>query len=626
MFAVIIIILLVFFGWGQAGNSIPPLPAVIEGNFLASCISVPCQNQYTCDGITYQCKLQDGEFCTNGASCSNGSFCSGRCVPEYSSIGGLNDYCPCDNLYTCILQTDGYRTCKGGGGAPCTNNLDCAGASCNADTGLCRSGRGVSLPCLLNTDCLSLNCNDGFCQNGQTTGQLGSACASPCVPYTGSVCAGGLSCLCNNGEFTPGTCVAATQGLLDICTSSLLCSGDLSCYGNSGGLCSGTGTCSCIFNNPNPNVPEGFCISDMTLVGDECLNNSNLGCDTGGLCTTTCGGASVVTAYSFSRGDVNLRNNFPTATITTVSRAFPGPGVITPYKMFTTSNGDIDTIYLVDHNLGLWSIQYDAITATVVSPWIELIPYSMTIGNRTLTLIDAGYNGVYMIVAFSETVGTVTADTVYTFGDGELTPFNVTTGLPGTQYFETTALSIDYIDISPSNPNSSGDDVLIGTAGAVYRKLSSSSTYIRATVVGGPNNGVPITYVAGPPRFYFDINGSSANNISFVGTITPVDVSTLPQALQFSGSVAGFAAPVDPAGVTLFGVYDYDIHSPDIGGMAHSGTIMLCRILNGAETGNNVVALSYGGSVAFVPQQVGTSSKSAATASTYYVISTGSCS
>jgi hypothetical protein len=51
------------------------------------------------------------------------------------------------------------------------------------------------------------------------------------VGFTGAQCIGTitqpLSCSCLNGQEQPGTCVAATQGIVSVCSTNTLCSAEL---------------------------------------------------------------------------------------------------------------------------------------------------------------------------------------------------------------------------------------------------------------------------------------------------------------------------------------------------------------------------------------------------------------
>lgn len=461
--------------------------------------------------------------------------------------------------------------------------------------------------------------------------------------------------------------MAANQGILSTCSIYSVCGEDLICLDDTGGGCTAgskacTGcSCSCFFPYDDPNAQSnGGCIIGMGAgVNGLCFNESGLGCDEGPRClSNNCSGGSVVSIYRFIReGSIDSGVMFPTATSTEVLVGFTGPsGVITPYKMFATSEGAVDTIYLVDHAQGLLSIQYDT-SSGVAGSWITNIPY-MSSGR---TLIDAGYNGTTFIVAFEETVNGMTNDTVYSGTSlDNLGPFNPTSGsgIMGTQY--TTggvALSINYIDISPANDVSRGNDVLISINGTIYVKPRESSTYSIGTIAGGPSNGRQMTGLTGPARFYFDVienpggagspvcpeSGSnrpvqcpSVNNIAFVGPFTAFSDEAQPQSydqvLQFSGNVAGIALPIDKfANQVQYRVFDFSIFSPTSEqtdgstGMQGSSIISLAQAYRGSELIDNVVASTFGGLTAILPYRIGVSARSVATGNNFYILSIGSC-
>ena len=644
-----------------------PIPLSSPGGFLSPCTTNPCNTGLACDGSTFVCKLIAGAPCDDFTDCANGLVCSGLCAT--GATGGLNQLCPCNPGFLCTQQEGGLTLCKGGGGTPCQNNTDCASELCQSN-GVCAAGSPNAFPCTSDSQCGSQNCSNGFCQNnGIVTGTLGAACAnSSCVTFTGASCNSTptepLSCQCINGPGQPGTCVAATQGIISICSTLRACATDLVCFDMFAQGCdSGDTGCLCLFpyTDANTLATGSNCIAGMSPVGSECFNSNALGCDSGGMCAASvCGGAPVLAVYRFGRPDIsNLRTNYVGATNTTIA-PIPGPsGNISPHKLFSESAGNIDTIYLVDNLQGLLSLQYNPIAMSVVTPWTVLIPHTTTATTggvtTTKTLIDAGYNGTNFLIAFDEVVtGGGRNDTVYIgTGPTNLVPFNVQSGpgITGTQYTtDGVALSIDYIDISRANDVSPGNDALISVNGTVYIKQSAEPRYSIGVIQGGPMNGNTMTGVTGPARFYFDNTenpsgtgpaicpqtGNSNNpiacpsyyNVSFVAPFRGFGGGSYDQVMQFSGNVAGIADPIDRFEETVhvqYRVFDYSIYSPVPGGMLQAGIIMLTSaFLNGTFI-DNMVVLSLGGNTTPVPYRISPTSRSVASANAFYVISLSSC-
>jgi len=654
--------------------------SVQTGTFLSSCTTSSCNNGLICDGTNFTCRFPAGAPCSEFSDCVTGLICSGLCAA--GATGSLNNLCPCSTGYQCILQENNLTLCKGSGGTTCGVDSDCVSALCEA--GICATGAPNGFPCTLDIECSSFNCNIGFCQPfGATTGVIGSACSGNCVTFDGAICNNGpgmipLACECLDGIGAPGTCVTAEQGILASCSQFAACGVSLVCYNAVANICTGTGSaCICVFPYDDPNIQAtgGICISGMTVgFANECFNNNRLGCDIGGQCiNTSCGGQSVVAKYNFSNlFDTNLQTAFIGATQTSILPAFSGPiGIIQPYKLFSTSNGVVDTIYLVDSLQGLLSIQYDTNLNIILSPWIINIPHITTIVIGTTTiqrvLIDVGYNGFIFLVAFDETVvgTTIQNDTVYSGVNlTNLTPFNVLsgpgfTGLTGTQY--TTggvALSIDYIDISQANDAEPiGNDVLISINGTIYVKQNFFTTYSIGIIIGGPLNGTTMSGLTGPARFYFDntenaqgsgpplcpgigqdnpIQCQSYKNIAFVGPFTSFSATgtmmSFDQVLQFSGNIASVAIPSDRFDSVQYKVFDFSIFSPTNGtisgatGMQGAGVIMLANAFTSAGILiDTVVAGIFGGATTIFPYRIGNSSRSVATANAFYIISTGSC-
>jgi hypothetical protein len=630
---------------------------------LSACTTTPCSGDLACDGNTFTCKLPEGALCTDSTDCVTGLICSGICTS--GPTGNINQFCPCLTIlnYYCVSGPNNTNICKGGANASCGTGSDCISNIC--DNGLCAAGAADSAPCTTGSDCGSGFCSSGFCQQpGIATGTRGAACAGGCVNFVGATCnstpAAPLSCVCNNGPDEPGTCSTPQQGILSSCSSNTPCANDLVCFTNGSPTeCTGTTGCYCAFpyNNPNAAGTGGVCINGMTNNSSlqQCFNSRGLGCDNGGMCSTSsCGGPAVLAVYNFSNTSAsNLGADFLSATNSAILPVSNLPGVISPYKMFAVSDLQlvgIDTIYLVDHTIGFWATKYNTLTGQTVTPWFQILPYQSTTtvsGTTTVqTLIDVGYfqqvnQPSQFLVAFHQTVTVgvnppMSNDVLYLYTNGVgSAPFNPQpgSGLTGTQY--TTAnvpLTISYVDISPVNNVSAGGDALIVSAGSVYLKLASQTKYSIANITGGPFNGQAMTGTTGPVRFYYDVtvqgetggppvcpsNGSSpvacpsANNIAFVKP-------SVTGAVQYSGNLASLIMPVDRNNLLQYNVFDFDIGS-NVAGNNFSGTIAL----NTSAAGTNV-ALGFSATNTAVPYRVSSTSRSAVSDNAFYVISVGSC-
>lgn len=659
----IIVVFVLFLIIGVELNSEPNAGVtLINNDFLGSCATNTCAVPYVCDGTSYICKLPVGAPCTSAGECVAGSFCSGLCVTGLT--GQLNQYCPCNPVNVCTPQSDGSNVCKGRGGVPCTANSDCASGFCvstaSADTaasGLCAAGSPNAYPCRVNGDCASGNCSSGFCQApGFVSGQAGSACAGTCVGYSGAACISTplapLQCSCRNGANVPGTCVVPDRGLFSACGVISECADQYMCYNGRGVACGEVDmNCLCLFPYPDPEVPPPgkSCIEGMISVAGSCFNSIGQGCDALTICGQgACQGPSVLSVYRFTPNNTTV---FVGALDTAVF-TLPGPaGLIQPRKMFGFANGAVDSIFVVDNLQGLLLATYDTAN-NKISTWSTLIPHVQDLGSgRTLTLIDAAYNGQSFVVVYQETrtsgVSVQQASVVYSGPTiDNLTPFNVQTGpgFDGTQYFNGTPIVIDYIDISASNSISLGGDVIVTSQGTYYRKLAGDTTYTIPNIIGGPRAGTPVTGTTGPPRFYFDVienpSGatpfdcqvtpgnqimcSSADNFGLVGPF-PLVNRTVSQVVQFSGNVAGAATPVDQLGTLDYRVFDYSISSVPPQGMIEGAIITLAQVTQFNNVTETVVTLSTGGNTVIAPYRVSTLSRSLATPNRFYVISLASC-
>lgn len=558
---VFVFVVIIFFSSGISDYIPEQTPIETStGMFLSSCTNVSCQNNLICDGTNFTCKLPEGEVCNNVYDCATGLICSGICT--YPPVGTLDQPCPCDPGFFCKVTPGSLNVCKLGPGSFCNSN----------------------------SDCLSGNCTNGLC------------------------------------SASPPPIINPTQGLIFTCNETNSCIGGTLCMSStSPNICSTTTGCSCIFPYNTPNLPvNNSCITGMSNINGECYNNTGLPCGASSNCSSfSCGGSSVMSGYLFNSG-AQSNNNFLGSTNTSIQSFFPGPtGLINPYKLFSSSLATTDTIYLVDHNLGLLTINYD-VSTKISSSWITLLNYTTSTSTTTRTLIDATlYNESLgqLLVAFKETSSSNTYYTVYILNITTLilTPFNVQSGsgIPGTQYKSTNnnPITISYIN---SNLQS---DVLLVENGTVYVKINGQTKYSTSQIIGGPNNGQTITTAIGPVYFYSNDSGNSYNNIAFVGSF-PLTISgsttILPQVLQFSGAIAGTAFPVDPYNQVIYNVFDYSIWSP--GQMTQSSISMLTT-----SSVDNIVSLLYNGLRTFFPMRITSSFRSVSTANAFYILSPASC-
>lgn len=655
--------IVVFIGFGLSDNQTNGTgQPTIVGNFLSSCTASPCQDGLSCDGVNYTCKFNAGAVCADSSDCLTGLICSGLCAT--GPTGTLDALCPCSSQYTCISNPGSVSRCKGRGGAPCSQNTDCANSFCL--NGTCSTGSPNSFPCSTNEECASKNCNNGYCQSsGFISGSLGSACIDGCFGpgMTGAVCINTpgsppLSCLCTDGPNNPGTCSIVDQGIISLCSNTLVCADNLLCLNNVGQTCTNDTTCQCLFPYFDPNIPvNNQCISGMSLTpSNKCANDLGLGCSSGGLCASNkCQGPPVLAIYNFTNPQgINSGTNFLNATFTSLS-SLNGPATLfNPYKLFgsTDITKDIDTINIIDHGLGLIGANYARNQSEPIE-WKLPIPYVQITPNGTKTLIDAAFNGTTFIVAFTEKSGAQTFDTVYYGPDTDtLQPFNVQIGigLTGTQYTTTNQpLSIDYIDISQPNDISPGGDVLISINDTIYIKPLTANFYTIGTVQGGPMNGLQMTNTIGVSSFYYDnietfgsveppvcpetgtnpVQCPSVSNISFVAPFQPFQAPLLPQVLQFSGNIAGFALPQSTFNDNVtYNVVSYSIYSPPgtiNGGMLNSTICTVSDVYQNNVYQNTVATITYQATTTILPYRVSSTTKCLATGINVYFLDTASC-
>lgn len=611
LLSVFIVIILVY---AFSGPTVQPPTTPTLSYFLDSCANITCATGLSCDGSTFTCRYTQGMTCNLYSDCSTGLICSGRCVPG-DNIGGLDQYCPCNPPFICTTDpTTGYRICKGGASAPCTQNADCSsytcvtslGAPCTGSNCTCLGGLSNASPCSQNVECASNNCNQGFCQpKNVTTGTKGASCAGTCIPTAGAPCTAPLNCSCTNGQNAPGICVTAPSGLTDSCSSTSSCSSSLICYNTSGSAC-GTGTiCSCEFPYTDPNVPPVNvpCISGMVgFTG--CNNGPGLGCSSSSHCyaTNKCSGPPTLTTYKFSATGLDFTSSYQTSLT-----GFTGSlsVVINPHKLFSISDGPTDSIYLVDYNNGFLSMQYDPVTHTVLQPWITLIPYSSSYG----TLIDVTPNGYsFFFIVFYYNGYYVVYE--WDIDNNNYTVFNSQTGMgpPGTQYdTHRNPISINYIS---------------STFGSVAL-TSTSNIYVKPDGFDYYSGSAGISGLVGPAKYYqYTGSTGSYRDIAYIGYYSNIQ----PQILTFYGAASTYIVPIDPYNELYYSVLDYDLTGDfsDTGSNAII-TLTAAYTIKSRSFVSNIVSLTYNGFSAFLPFRFDSTSKCACSGNAYYIISRSSC-
>jgi hypothetical protein len=659
--------------------------------FLSPCENVPCGDGLVCDNVSFTCKIPPSYVCYLASDCVNGYFCSGRCTT--GTTGGLDMYCPCLPGYLCDQQEDGYSICKGASGTDCTIGTDCFSLSCVNNT--CLGGFPNAYPCFQNSDCDSKNCNSSFCQpqptGGFQTGSLGSACADNCVGWTGSTCqVPGSFCNCLNGPNEPGICMEFDIGFLIPCVPEVgICANIFQCSNIGGTGCTfGQTGCMCEFPYPNQSVitPGLQCIGGMTagVGGQTCLNNIGIGCNQNYVCDSgVCGGPSVLTTFSFNS---KIQPSFIGATGMEVLRVNHGPTAPQNIvKLWGTSSGYIDTIYLLDRGLGIYTMTYNTNTQSVITDWVNT-PIPIPIPDSQV-IFDVAYNGTTYLVLYQQYIPTGGVYKLLYSGTDTRNLLPVPTQqiplipfVDGMQDvgFQQMYANILSVDISSANDASTGGDILLNVYfpyqvpgdidyAYTFTKQATESPenipYTPVTVVYPPYPASGLISPGSIPssaRFYYDIEevGSSGTtaictkdgnlaspgasikcpsiyNIGFIGgnDMGYPNISTL-LGLQFVGNLSPVILPYDIHTSSAYTPQSYSVYSPPGIGMQGSSIITLSSA-PGTPFGENLsTVLTYFGVSGPLPYVIGTASPSQnfnplavlATANAYYVFSIGSCS
>lgn len=465
------------------------------GTFLSPCTNNVCNTGLTCDPASYLCKYSENESCQTTSQCATPLSCSGICTS--GPFGGLNQYCPCNQGYSCV-STGTSNQCKGDGGSACQVNADCISLICNEN--VCSDTAANGLPCIVNDACESGNCSNGFCQPPNvTTGEVNAVCNESLN------CNEGL--ICNNG-----VCATSTQGLLEACSTTNACVEPLQCLNSQNQQCSDNlPTCLCVFPTPNPN-DSNVCIDGMvenTVSPFNCYNvqacDFDYQCQNGNSCT----GPGTLSLIDFS-------GNYIGATNTSIN-PISSTSSFTANKLFGVPNNGVDQIYAVDPNTGLWLLQYNY-TTNATSTWTLIFPNVV----NGMNLVDVAYNGIFMIVAF-ELNGSYM---LFTY-NGSFIPYNITQGSTSVQYSNNVPLTISFIDISIQN------DILIVSNSSLYIKPYNVTTYQLISQVGGL------------ARFYTS-QGTPQSNYVYINTSSQ---------LQYSGALTN----TTPNSTISYEVFDFSV-------------------------------------------------------------------
>jgi hypothetical protein len=598
---VVLFLLVVLWGWWSSRSvavqaqreGLIPTP----GLEMTLCNDGQCQNGLECDPFTGYCKIPVGGGCRVASDCVAPAHCSGVCV--IGETGGLNQYCPCNSGYTCVTgRGAGPNLCKGSGGAPCSDNADCASLACVS--GLCRSGQALGTPCSNSSACNPENtpggpaCSGGYCQlSGVTTGGVGAVCdPAPCD--IGLVCSRDP-----NNETGGGICASSSSGLLQVCSITTLCPGGQVCLNSEAELCEkGNTDCVCRVSYPDPNQStEGVCPTGMVLFGLRCFNGEGLGCESDNMCSPglRCAGGSTLTKYGFLSLNVQGSRSLAITPVNVTSTAD-----LAIKKLFTlgeviyascSADGECGAV----GETGLW----DYGDTPGVRVWRRVLAGQLTRQGRTLTFIDASVGPTPTItVLFSESDGIQTFPTLYSYNliDFSLTPLIAGIGpWPGIPYYNNAVILAHFVERQIND--------------GIYITAVDGNGYV-GTLSGF---SIQISGVRGPMRPWF----RNSNNFGYTW------VSSDDGMVHISDTPISF--PTDPLGLVTYEVVDYDV-APSV--QDDDYAIALCRAYIGSSFIGYQIVIVSASTVTALPYQVAGCSRVTISqqTSSYYVASQSSCS
>jgi hypothetical protein len=259
--------------------------------------------------------------------------------------------------------------------------------------------------------------------------------------------------------------------------------------------------------------------TNINIPGD-CYNNKNIGCVSSNDCfSSNCTGNGTLTVFVF---DDSIETNFPLTQNIELLPIAEYTSSLTPKKIFSLSNSSIDSIYLVDSNLGLLSLQYNTANKTVTTPWNIIIP-SNNPGIGTLVDAIVDQNGLIYVI-----INNGSQDIVYNYDGISFDLFN------GGVQLDTSnnPINIQFIDVSLNN------DILLLNNNNLYVKSASQTLYTLQTVI-----------VNGSARFYNSTSGTSSSNYCYINSTNEIIFNNITNNLSQATNVNNFNInPSQPIG------------------------------------------------------------------------------
>lgn len=634
---VVIGLLAVVMVWGTK-NSVPANAEVgtLESpvSMLYRCSQFSCSSGYSCDSIYQVCKKDNGERCDNASDCLNGSFCSGLCVTGTAGVeSGLPfDPCPCGPSMTCVTEASGLKTCRLNAGQPCSDDGQCFSELCM--NGTCSDGLPLGSVCSSNNDCAgTAHCSLGYCQRvGINTGDPGAVCNSLFTPgcNVGNACVNDL-------------CVVASSGLFNSCNNlGQTCSLPQACLDSDNYSVCATGsvTCSCFYEfslflgsyRPDPNSCNGnVCSLGSVCSSGRCLGQADYPCVSNSQCLSgRCLSPPLLSRANFGGGGQLPDSIIGSTVMGWNAISFIGPSTVDSLTGYTSTQDQIFFVSKGDSS--------DPFSGLTLFSGSNIIPGVSTSGGSTRRLISAiVLSPTVGFVIFNETTSSQEARTLYTFNftTGSLNPFNVSSGIPGTQYFDGTPIKMERVSYS------SASDVLIWDGTYIYILQGSAGAYSRLT---SSLDGTTVITGSLNPAFYFDGSSLSSGlpciagcpafaNVAYISqyssnaTGTTIDFGKV---LIFNGNSLGLIVPVfqfvssgGVVSVDKYTAYDFSIYSNPSTGL-NEGYIAVIAT-NEVTNITNVFVRTILGTVA-LPGYASPSSRVLALSSGLYLFTPGLCS
>lgn len=616
--AVIIIAIAIFATLiSLTSNPAPPPPPPQLTNpvgFMYQCRDYKCDVGLECDSISAVCKEAAGSKCRSQGDCATDNYCSGatiqtekgicvsNSIPPGTTTNKPNSPCPCPTNMKCTIDSKfEYPVCKLNGNNPCTQNNQCSSNVC--ENGVCTSGIPAGGLCNFNSDCKTgLYCSLNYCQDqGVTTGQQGSVC-------TLSGCVGGLSCVND-------ICEPAVFGLGFPCNSTNLCSQPLSCTQilDAASICE--------YHYPDPNSCP--CVSQYTCSNNKCLAPATFPCRDSSQCSTsssgvqgTCGVFNNIYRFLYKQStgtftDPNKIVGSYEVLLEVVSTngfnaAFIGVPTL-PLKLtgFSSSTQG-DRVYAVIPDVGVIDLDGNTLVSGDIGG-----PGKPTGGSLIDACITSNRSG--FVVYGESSNGTDYFTVLYSYVNGFLTPYNVTSGVGflGTQYSSGEPLVIETISV-----NNSGY-VLIWAAGYAYvlPKGETGWRLLKNSLTGDDFGQVSL------PMFYNDTSNNSNipiyENVSYVAPILGGNL------LQFNGDVSGGIYPLDRLGNETYNVLNYSLWSDSTRGVENGILTMITKV---NQFGSTYALFSgVGGTIYKLPHYVNETCKVLSLGGSVYLYTNTSC-